>query len=152
MNRHYDKYLTTKYQPLYVDRRADPRETLMCWGFEINDGWFHIINGLSALLCAKWMNKQREYLRLSTDPDTPAAKLEQARLHAQAEFDATPKAVQVKEKYGTLRFYVDGATDEQYGMIRMAEVMSGRTCEICGKPGKLYTSGWWTTRCLEHRR
>ena len=63
-----------------------------------------------------------------------------------------PVATQVKEKFGTLRFYVSSATDEQYNYISFAETMSGRICEECGSPGKLYTDGWYKTLCSVHAK
>jgi hypothetical protein len=58
-------------------------------------------------------------------------------------------AVQVKEKFGTLRFYVGGCSDEAFKRINEAESQSGRTCEICGIPGKLHSTGHWLkTLCL----
>ena len=59
-------------------------------------------------------------------------------------------AAQVKEKFGGLRFYVNGANEEHYNYISFAENMSYRTCEKCGNPGKLYTNGWHTTLCEKH--
>ena len=57
---------------------------------------------------------------------------------------------QVKEKFGTLRFYYTGGDDQIYGMVRMAESMSGVTCEECGKPGTSTSGGWIKTACPEH--
>jgi hypothetical protein len=57
---------------------------------------------------------------------------------------------QVKEKFGTLRFYYTGGDDQIYGMVRMAESMSGVTCEECGKPGTSTSGGWIKTVCPEH--
>jgi hypothetical protein len=59
-------------------------------------------------------------------------------------------AVQVKEKYGTLRFYYNGGDDVVDGIVRMAEAMSAITCEVCGAPGKMLGDGWVTVRCEEH--
>lgn len=59
------------------------------------------------------------------------------------------EVVQVKEKFGTLRVYVNGASDAVHDMIDEAEEESGKTCERCGKPGKLYDDGWMTTLCDE---
>jgi hypothetical protein len=59
---------------------------------------------------------------------------------------------QVKEKYGTLRYYCswDGE-DRVRQLIRDAEAKSRVTCEKCGAPGKLGESeGWWRTTCTEH--
>lgn len=63
-------------------------------------------------------------------------------------------ASQVKEKYGTLRFYADWTreTDEKLAMkyISEAEEKSAVTCEITGKPGKLISyRGWLMVRCDE---
>lgn len=63
-----------------------------------------------------------------------------------------PVVTQVKEKFGTLRFYVSSATDEQYNYISFAETMSGRICEECGAPGKLYGDGWLKTLCSVHAK
>ena len=57
---------------------------------------------------------------------------------------------QVKEKFGTLRFYIQSGTDAHYNYISFAESMSGRTCETCGKPGKRLGRGWIYTSCKEH--
>ena len=65
-------------------------------------------------------------------------------------FRSIPVAVQVKEKFGGLRFYVDRATEQHYDFISVAESMSYRTCEECGAPGKRYTDGWHRTLCDIH--
>lgn len=61
-------------------------------------------------------------------------------------------AVQVKEKYGTLRFYVNYEDGYIRGLISMAESMSGRTCEVCGNPGTRRDGGWIQTLCDEHAK
>jgi hypothetical protein len=60
-------------------------------------------------------------------------------------------AEQVKEKFGTLRFYTSGGDRLIDGMIWFAESMSGKICETCAKPGKLRNSGWIVTLCDEHQ-
>lgn len=54
--------------------------------------------------------------------------------------------VQVKEKFGTLRFYC-GATEAIDKYVRLAERLSSVTCEDCGKLGKPNDSGWIRTQC-----
>jgi len=57
-------------------------------------------------------------------------------------------AFQVKEKYGGLRFYVDGASSEQYAQISFAENLSEHICERCGSTNNTsQTKGWITTLC-----
>ena len=59
-------------------------------------------------------------------------------------------AVQVKEKFGTLRFYYSGGNEYVSGLVAMAESMSGVTCERCGTPGRLQGRGWIKTLCEQH--
>jgi hypothetical protein len=59
-------------------------------------------------------------------------------------------AVQVKSKFGSLRFYVNGGDDYTRGVISMAEAMSAVTCEECGASGKLRDDGWVSTLCDTH--
>lgn len=57
------------------------------------------------------------------------------------------KISQIKEKYETLRFYVDGGTDEIYKIIEKAEEQNAITCEACGEPGRLKREGWHQVLC-----
>jgi len=49
------------------------------------------------------------------------------------------EVLQVKQKFGGLRFYVSHRhrTDAILQRIEAAELESLRTCEVCGKPGKV---------------
>lgn len=66
--------------------------------------------------------------------------------------DDTFKVDQVKEKFGTLRFYVSYVNDEISSLIHNAEELSSKTCEICGKPGHLKVKGgWYRTVCDDEK-
>ena len=57
---------------------------------------------------------------------------------------------QIKEKFGGLRVYLDGASAEQHAIVEAAETRASKTCETCGKPGTLRSkSGWIRTACEE---
>lgn len=57
-------------------------------------------------------------------------------------------ASQVKEKYGGLRFYVEGASSEQYAVISFAESLSYHICENCGSTKNIgHTQSWIITLC-----
>ena len=59
--------------------------------------------------------------------------------------------MQIKEKYGGLRFYIGSSTDEVFDRIDAAEGESLRTCEVCGGPGSCRERNYWvSTRCDEH--
>lgn len=59
---------------------------------------------------------------------------------------------QVKEKFGGLRFDISSGTDIIFNIIHDYEDKSYNICEVCGKLGKLCTTGHWLkTVCKEHR-
>lgn len=59
-----------------------------------------------------------------------------------------PRAAQVKEKLGGLRFYMTFSTDKMEELIGEAESKCDVTCEDCGKPGELCIDhGWLKTLC-----
>lgn len=70
-------------------------------------------------------------------------------LHQLSMLDDETLILQVKEKYGTLRIYLSGFSDEAEKIVNDAENLSSYTCEKCGKVGKLNTDGWYSVRCEE---
>lgn len=64
--------------------------------------------------------------------------------------------LQIKEKFGGLRFYVsflDDDLEKQHAAhlrIQRAEGQSYKTCERCGQPGELREGNWLKTLCDEH--
>ena len=66
------------------------------------------------------------------------------------------RVVQVKEKFGELRFYfdcsVEGGYDQIEKLVDAATDESRMTCEVCGAPGKPRGGGWIRTLCDEHDR
>ena len=59
------------------------------------------------------------------------------------------KIRQVKQKLGSLRFYVDGANVKAMWLIDHAESLSEITCERCGQPGTFGIKKLaFRTRCL----
>ena len=120
MNKRNDGYLVKKFPLLYRDRHASMSKSAMHWGFSCGDGWFKLVRDLSKKLETMIVN----------------GKLKS-------------RAAQVKEKFGTLRFYMTGGvTPEMNEEIHRAEALSARTCEKCGKPGKLVKiEGWLYTFC-----
>jgi hypothetical protein len=76
-------------------------------GFECGDGWFGIL----------WW--------LCMDLEPLVTELER-------ETGERFEVLQVKEKLGTLRFYVSLHTHPIDGRIEKAQVESADTCEVCG--------------------
>ena len=160
MREELDKLLCEKYPLLFKDRNADMRTTAMCWGFAHGDGWFNIIDILCLHLHYKYDDAVSRHEHLVSRLGKPRfgekgvavtqEDVDDAKSRVEEEADRVPTVVQVKEKFGTLRFYVNGATEEQHHYISFAEAMSSRTCETCGKPGKRLGRGWIYTACEEH--
>ena len=140
-------------------------ETAMCWGFECGDGWYHLIDTLCNLLSSEYLSAKKSYEFVkecleerggkypwSSKEEVTAEEVELKRQAMEEAAKYVPTVSQVKEKFGGLRFYVDGVTDKQWNYIHFAESMSYRICEICGAPGKRYTDGWHTVLCDDHAK
>lgn len=138
-------------EKLYADfpnlyRYRDDNRSQMKYGFLVHDGWFNLIYQLSAAI-------EAEARKLGLDPNT----------------DSWPAALQVKEKYGQLKFYCaigeqeSELQPEQRGallslrplpnnaairtLIIEAEKQSLTICEVCGAPASLREDGWWRVTC-----
>jgi len=130
MKQELDKLLCEKYPKMMVNRNKNMQETCMCWGFECGDGWFNILDQLMGNIQhhIDWKNQQKE--KFDRGEGCPQVTLDQ-----------------VKEKFGTLRFYYTGGDDYISGMVRLAESMTGVTCESCGNTGERRGGGWVHTYC-----
>lgn len=120
MREELDKKLCAAYPNLYVRAGGSP---FTQFGFECNDGWFDLIDRLSAeleaIIVAMPERERKQY-----------------------------HCLQCKEKFGTLRFYILYDEDgKMFEAIMRAEGRSAITCEECGGIGKLRERGWMKVRC-----
>lgn len=182
MRNELDELLCERYPKIFADRHKSMMETCMCWGFECGDGWFTIINSLCGNIQSHidWQRKQKasalRYNRalnkaikgdkaglyryynfsLRTHPEWVSNQIDEdikgKKFRKIKEIPAQVVASQVKEKFGTLRFYYEGGDEYISGLVSMAESMSANTCEKCGKPGTQTNGGWITTLCEEHMK
>ena len=53
------------------------------------------------------------------------------------------KIDQIKEKFGSLRFYYSGGDDQVSGMVMFAGYLCDKTCEASGDKGELCSNGGW---------
>jgi len=102
-----------------------PQHGLHMFGFECGDGWFDLL----------W---------------TLLTEIEKSLAAEPKEVVDNFSVVQVKEKYGTLRFYCNGTTDAIDSLISAAEDVSEKTCEACGQPGEIRPGGWISVQCWDH--
>jgi len=168
MNAELESKLIKKYPSLFKDVNKSPMETLMCFGCEHGDGWYDIIDNLCGYITALQKNVSY-FLTLKKD----------IKDVDDVSFDGRFRCpgvvfVQIKEKYGTLRVYwnfeeiknyeeiksklknpdeldeyINKYHDRIESVIDFCEYLSSKTCEVTGKPGKLYTDGWCRTLCDE---
>ena len=124
MNKELEQKLVERW-PTWFNTGGDIRCTAMPRGFEHGDGWFDIL----------W--------RLCEELEPLVAELEQA---AGCQFEV----LQVKEKFGGLRVYVNNANDAIRQRLESSEQESLHTCEVCGQPGKLRDGSWIKTLCDQH--
>jgi hypothetical protein len=136
-------------QKLYADfpslYRGATTKIRMHSGFGCGDGWFRLVYKLSADI-------EAEARKLKLDPES-------------AEW---PMTLQVKEKFGTLKFYCEiersiDMTLENAGtlmsfrplpsiesireLILKAEEDSATICEKCGQPGTMHQGSYWHVAC-----
>lgn len=131
--------LFNKYPDIFRERSWSPQETCMCWGLEMDGGWYDIIDSLCANLT---LLKRYTGLEIVFR--------------------------QTKQKLGTLRVYwrldtfpVSATHEEQKiwwniveALVGEAERCSAQTCEITGEYGELCVSesGWYKTLCKEEAK
>lgn len=121
MRKELEDQLFKKYPKIFKQKDLPCTETCMCWGLECGDGWFDIID----TLCSKIQN------------------------HIDTTGKSQVEAVQVKEKYGTLRFYTDTCDDEIDKYITEAENQTQHICQLCGSSdGVKATRGWISYLCV----
>lgn len=63
----------------------------------------------------------------------------------------TYRITQIKEKYGELRWYAYGDTEDTLKIISKYEYISEHTCIICGKEARYRTRNWISPYCEKHK-
>lgn len=82
-----------RFPILFQDSKKPMTETCMCWGIECPIGWFHILEQLCTVL---------EFYNMEFVKNHGIAVI----------------AAQVKEKFGTLRFYYDVRPVDENGIVK----------------------------------
>ena len=167
-----DKQLCDKYPKIFSDRYKSPQESCLAFGIECGDGWYEILDTLCYAATHTWTTSIK-----IDEEDAKKLLIEKSKYNDcyYLEIPApTMVAAQVKEKFGTLRFYYDLELEPNIkelhisnkypdltevvdrhraffdGIIHMAEIMSERTCEKTGKKGEMCVrGGWYKVLCEE---
>jgi hypothetical protein len=169
MKTELEQALFLKYPSFFKNTGEPPDRSLMCFGCECGDGWYGVLDSLFGYIADV---RENRFHMLDL-------KSEFANSNNGGVLDFRCPAVvldQVKEKYGTLRVYwhfdlcgmgelreqvrdeaqlykcLEEFSDLISHAVDFAEYLSSNTCEVTGKPGKLYTNGWHVTLCEEEAR
>ncbi|MFK5937408.1 MAG: hypothetical protein QM497_03330 [Sulfurimonas sp.] len=120
-----DSEIIRKFPDIYGVPPFDPMKSLMCFGFDCEEGWYPLLLKLS------------EDIQKILDENN----------------DVEIRVTQVKEKYGELAYYLmEQGNNEAIAKIDKlvddVENQSTKICELCGESGSLVKVGnWWMTRC-----
>jgi hypothetical protein len=136
MNEKLEKELVVKYPKILQDYKGDMKQTCMCWGLECDDGWYDLLD--------KCMSKLQYFCDICSEKSGKEVQV---------------IATQIKEKFGTLRFYIKthGANDIENkiidDIIDKAESDSAHICEITGKDANVcHRGGWYKTLSYKEAR
>ena len=122
-----DKYpfLAWYGDPLYLGYNEDSVDYSYTWEDEVPEGW-------RKAFCPKMWEELKAIL-------------------GKADYVDKFRFAQIKEKYGTLRLYYNGAPEEIYDEIEAWEAkyeeLSEKFCIHCGKPAKYMSLGWISPWC-----
>jgi len=115
-----EKILYDRYPDFFAQHTWSFRKSCMPWGCDTGNGWFSLIDAAGETITG----------------------------HAKATGRPAPQASQVKEKFGSLRIYINAGDDFDHVVTDMAELLSIWTCEVTGWPGKLTDcDGYIQTLC-----
>jgi len=129
MNLDLQKQLFDRH-PLFFRKPADESDfkPLDQWGIEIGNGWFELLDRLSA-----------KFERAISDCVAQGIPIYEC-----------PRAGQIKQKLGELRVYVgrfEGISPSVMAAIAEAERSASQTCESCGQPGSKRHDAWIHVAC-----
>ena len=124
MKKELQNKLFNKYPKIFRQKDLPMTETCMCWGIECGDGWYDILDRLCQRI--------QDYVDKTGCPQV--------------------EATQVKEKFGTLRFYTQGGDETTESFIDEAEEETEHICELCGSKEDIQpTKGWIHYLCPKCR-
>lgn len=165
------KKIIEKYPLLFEG--GDLQSPFSLYGFECDIGWYHIIENACHIMYQDYLQSEQQYNYAQSRIEKFDAYIGNRRLYdtatskedilkeleiskssfyskMQEALSMMPKVAQIKEKFGTLRFYIDGGNATSNAIAHYAELMSETTCEVCGNAGKTYYMKWHRTLCDLH--
>jgi hypothetical protein len=139
------KELILKYPKIFAPYEGNPDN--VNW-YGVPKGWLPIIDKLCGAI-QNYLDFSKSYMPNPEYVEGLEYERDNIKTH---KFIQQPRpqvtCVQMKEKFGGLRFYVNNSNETVNGMITMAEYLCDNTCEVCGSEENLgHTTGWITVCC-----
>ena len=167
MTAELENNLITKYQDLFKILKKNNDYPIQ-FSIECGDGWYWLLDELMDNInshmkyCCEKKRIKNKLLRWFVDIlfkikifkvfiklRSYINKHAKHEIYNYKNFDPVT-IIQIKEKFGGLRFYYDGGDDIIFGMVLFAESLSLSICETCGTRINVEThikNGWRYTRC-----
>lgn len=144
------KKLFEKYPKIFKQKDLPMTQTCMCWGIETPDSWYPILDALCWKIQDICDRGEQKYVRYPFG-NFLSKLFKNPRLYGRwIKKDVKQlEAVQVKEKFGTLRFYNTGGNNTTEELICMAEALTGEICADCGSFNNVKATGGWITYLCE---
>lgn len=142
MHQLLDDYLCKKYPKIFCDRNKSEMESCMHWGLAVGNGWYSLLDNVCC-------NIQYHIDNPTWIENKETGKFEKPEKPVCSQVIA----LQVKEKFGGLRFYTSGGDEYTRALIDDAESLSYSICEQCGRMDDdvgRNRKGWIQTTCREH--
>lgn len=162
MNDELTKYLVEKYPKILKQSDVNKDHCYGLFGIECGDGWFlHLdrmfesIQSMIDFSESNYENLQRHYNKLPWYKKLMSL-YKRSRYHYFRN-NQTPipqvTALQIKEKFGTLRFYYTGGDERLTPIVDFYESYTQYICEDCGSTVDVgSTSGWIRNVCQKHAK
>lgn len=145
-------HLYVTYPDLFTDQ-------FRRYGITVGDGWYRLIEALCEQFVAdKRMHEWKMHHEASNmvNQGIPLDLVTDAMKPLHDEYEricmAVPTFLQIKEKFGELRIYIETIDDKYRSMVQLVEDLSSGMCEECGNVGTLGGDFWIKTLCDHHRK
>jgi len=122
-------YLINKYPKIFIDYDLNPGRV----NWSCPEGWIEIVDEMCDNI-QRHIDNRHFWAVKNSEQNNPIEQL---------------TCLQIKEKFGGLRFYTNGGDEHCQGVISYVENLSYSTCEKCGTNQNIgYTKGWISTVCI----
>ena len=126
MTKEREEYLVKTFPKIYSD--CGENNSYSLFGFECDDGWFRTILWLSKYI-QNHIDQNNRWAEKYPDQTKPIEQV---------------KALQVIEKFGSLRFYYSGGDEKISAVVDFVGYISKFICETTGKNENIgYNSKGW---------